>query len=640
MVFVALALLFLPGLIAALLLRTPLQAALAIGPALSTTAVVMVSVTSSLIGVPWGPIPLIAGVLALWLLSAGLGFLLRRRSAPEEPSRLPIAALVATSIAAVIVALVFLPVSVTPEAFPQHPDTIFHLGVSQWMVEHHDASVLQAEAFRRQPEAGGFYQAGFHAMVATVAQFSGASVVVSTSSLVLVIAGIVWPLGCVFLARTLFGSNLAVALSAAVVSVAFSAYPFTLMSYGVLWPNLFGQTLLPGALALGAVVVSAAHRKSPPVKSRVRAALLLLAMLPGVAMAHPNAFLTLLLFGALMTLGVLLGKAWSMRRDRPWLAATSVGGIALASGLAFVASSLIDPKGGMRTQASGLGPEVGRREAVRDTVLFAPRGAVELWVLAAVVAVGAVIVLVRYRGRRWVVTAMVITSALFYVSVAVDNATTRHFTWPWNSQPPRLAAIGVLPAMLLATVALAACARLLNQRMRVPRLASAVAAPLIFVLASGGAYVNTHRGVMEPYFHPTPALSWASNAELRALHSLAKRVPKGAVVAENPWNGGSYMYVVSGRHMLFPTEKDRLPGDRMVLALKLDDVGRSPEVCAAARRQNVRFAITGGRPFAWAGRRGTTEYAGVDAVGSSDAFREVAREGPYALFQMVSCAGA
>src|SRR4029079_19164591 len=178
--------------------------------------------------------------------------------------------------------VVLLPVSHSPEAFPQHPDTIFHLGATQWMVEHQDASFLHAEAFRRFPGLG-FYPAAFHAMVATTAQLSGASVVVSTSSFVLVIAGVAWPLGCVFLARALFGSDLAVTLCAGVVSVAFSAYPFMLMGYGVLWPNLFGQTLLPGALALLAVVLSAAHRPSSPLASRLRAMVLLLATLPGLA---------------------------------------------------------------------------------------------------------------------------------------------------------------------------------------------------------------------------------------------------------------------------------------------------------------------------------------------------------------------
>jgi len=48
-----------------------------------------------------------------------------------------------TAIAALAVALVLLPVSRTPEAFPQQPDTIFHLGAAQWMAEHYDPPCAQ-----------------------------------------------------------------------------------------------------------------------------------------------------------------------------------------------------------------------------------------------------------------------------------------------------------------------------------------------------------------------------------------------------------------------------------------------------------------------------------------------------------------
>jgi len=370
--------------------------------------------------------------------------------------------------------------------------------------------------------------------------------------------------------------------------------------------------------------------------SRLRATILLLATVPGIVVAHPNAFVTLLLFAALMAAEVLLGKAWRVRRDRPRLAAAGYVFVVVAPGVALAASTYLGPKA-MRLSGRP-GPELPSSEAITDMLLFAPRQAAELWVLAALVAVGAGIVLLRHRGRRWLVAGMIITSALFYLNVAVDNPTARLVTWPWYNNAVRLAVIGVLPAALLATASLAAGARLVTKRFRLPPWVPAVTVALLFVVVTGGGYVQAHRRVLNPFFHPAPSHSWASGQELRALHSLARLVPTDAVVAENAWNGGSYMYVVSGRHMLFPTEKARTSGDRMLLALRLDEVGTSPNVCAAARRQRVRFAITGGRPFAWAGRRGTQQYAGVDAVGSSDAFRKVAQEGPFTLYQMVKCA--
>ena len=629
-------LLFLPGLVAARLLRAPWLPAIALAPALSTTAVVLLTVTSSALGVPWGPVPLFAGALAVWLMAAAVGALLLRYTTPEEPSRLPFAALVVTAIAAVAVGLVLISMSHTPEAFPQHPDTIFHLGATQWMVEHQDASFLHAEAFRRLPGAGP-YQAAFHAMVATITELTGASVVVSVSSFVLVITGVVWPLGCILLARTLLGPDLAVTLSAGVVSVGFSAYPFMLMGYGPYWPSLFGYTLLPGALALAAVMMPSAHQRPPPLTSRLRAMVLLLATLQALLVAHPNALVTLLIFSSLMAAGVILRKGWETRRGRPGLAAGLVAGLVVATGLAFLATTVLGAKGGSMRRFGTPGPELPAHVAAYDMLLFARHGAGALWVLAALVAAGSVIVLVRHRGQWWLVAALVITKAVLYLNVAVDSPTVRLLTWPWNNEAVRLAPIVVLPAVLLATVAMAAAARLLTTRLRLRPWQAAVAVPLLFVVATGGGYVQTHRRALDPYFNPDPAHSWASNRELLALRSLARHVPAGAVVAENPWNGGSYMYIVSGRYMLFPTEKDLAGADRTLLARSLDDVGSSPTVCAAARRESVRFAITGGRPFSNAGTRATA-YAGVDAVGSSDAFRKIARDGPYTLYRMVRCA--
>jgi hypothetical protein len=629
-------LLFLPGLVAALLLRAPWLAALAVAPGLSTTVVVVVSVISSAAGVPWGPVPLIAGVLVVWLTFAALGFLLRQHTPPEEPGRPPLAALAATATAAVGVALVLLPVSRTPEAFAQGPDTIFHLGAPQWMVEHNDASVLHVVSFLF-PGENGFYPAAFHTMVATVTELSGAAVAVSMSSFVLVIAGVAWPLGCVFLARTLFGPGLAVQLSAGVLSIAFSAYPFMLMSYGVVLPTLFGEALMPGALALLAVVMSAAHRQSPALNSRLRAKVLLVMTVPGLALAHVNAIITFLLLGYLMAAGVILRKAWGVRTRRPWLAAAAVAGLVMFTGLAFLASTVPNTRRTLMRNFGIPGPELPAGPALYDLLSFARRGVGEAWVLTALVGVGAVIVLVRHPGRRWLVAALVVTSAMFYLNVVVDSPAVRLLTWPWSNQSVRLASIIVLPATLLGTVALATVARLLSTRLGHPSWPAAVAVPLLFAVATGGAYLGTHRNTLDQYFHPDAAHSWASNRELRALHALARLVPADAVVAENPWKGGSYMYVVSGRHMLIPTEKALSAGDRTLLASSLDKAGTSPEVCAAAQRQRARFAITGGRAYANAGVR-TKMYAGIDAVGSSDAFRKIARDGPYTLYQMVSCA--
>ena len=134
----------------------------------------------------------------------------------------------------------------------------------------------------------------------------------------------------------------------------------------------------------------------------------------------------------------------------------------------------------------------------------------------------------------------------------------------------------------------------------------------------------------------TRRCSCPGRARASALRALSAKVERGAVVAANPWDGASYLYLVSGRRMLFPTEKALNSPDRVLMAKYLDDVGRSPQVCAAARRQHVRYAITGGTPYGTG--TGYTHFGGVDRVGHSSAFRKVAVAEPFRLYQLVRCA--
>jgi hypothetical protein len=143
--------------------------------------------------------------------------------------------------------------------------------------------------------------------------------------------------------------------------------------------------------------------------------------------------------------------------------------------------------------------------------------------------------------------------------------------------------------------------------------------------------------MIDRYWHPSVYRSWASAGELAALRELARHIGPDDVTAANPWNGATYLYLVSGRQLLIPSEKVRGVDERPLLADRLDEVGTDPAVCAAARREPLRFAITGGRPFSSGGTDWKT-YPGIDAVPRSPAFTRVATAGPYTLWRLTACA--
>ncbi|MEW1955058.1 DUF6541 family protein [Terrabacter sp. NPDC080008] len=648
-------LVFVPGLAAGLLLRLRPLAALALAPLLSTTCLGLTAVVAPLVGVRWSVATVVVGTLALWVIAFGAGILLTRANTAlaarrpgwatwlEHPAERRFDPVLWWTVASVVVTLLVVlwtirPEIRTPEALPQAPDTIFHVAAPQWGLQHGTLSSLQIGHFN--DPAAPFYPGAFYAFTATASLLTGASVVVCTSVYVVLLAGVVWPLGCIVLALSLLGRRVLVVLATALLSVAFTTYPYFLMGFGVLWPNLLGQAILPAALA--ALVGVFRPRATPPyaVGDRVRSAAVLLVAVPGLVLAHPNAFVTLGVFGALIVLGRVWEAARSQRSGQRRL--LILGGAVVALVVVAVVSVLVRPQFMVDTGAPG--PERSVLGAFHDLLLFAPRETHPLPVLSALVAIGVVVLLRRHRGARWVVAALVVMLALYWLNIAVDDALVRYLTWPWYNNAVRLHAVAILPAVLAGAAALVAIADLVARlaTRRWSRTVVAVGAAALVLGAAAldtGAQVSAHRHILHRYFHPKPADSWVSDQELRALRSLSAHLPPDAVVAANPWNGPTYLYVVSGRRLLIPTEKGRTAGDRTLLAKSLDRVGTDPKVCAAATRQHVAWAITGGQPFSWAGNR-VEEYAGIDHVGSSAAWREVAHAAPYTLYERVACAGS
>jgi hypothetical protein len=680
---VAVLLLFVPGVVAAALLGLRTVASLAVGPLLSTSCLGVAGIVAPWVGLRWGALPLALGVVLMWVAAAGVGAWHRRHS-PTASRDLPgragfwsrlgrnaspsatapsatapsatapsatwprlravwathgvtLSVLAGTAVAFLVFLGSMLPQVRSPELFPQHPDTIFHLAAPQWMIEHGTISSLSAGRFNADTWTG-FYPAALYGFTATISMFTGVSVTVATSVWVVAVGALVWPLGVAGLALSLFGRRVPVAILAPVSSVAFTGFPYFLMGFGVLWPNLFGGALLPGAvLALVSVLGS---RARPPyvVAGRPIAALVLVAGLPGLVMAHPNAFVSFCLFALLCVAGRALATAWALRSSRPRRALGIAVGTAVGLVLAVAATVVVRRPSMFATGAAG--PEASASKAWYAVVNFAPRSTKPLTLLALVVLVGVVVVLWRHRGARWVVAAFAVLTALFWLNVAVDATWTRYLTWPWYNNAVRLQAVAVLPAALLATAGFVAVSDLLVRAFRVPvaRVAVPVAVAGLFLAGTGGGYVAAHQHILHRYFHPKAADSWASQKELRALRSLSTRIPADAVVAANPWNGPTYLYVVSGRRLLVPTEKTNFAGDRRLLSKHLDSVGTDPQVCAAAQRQHVEWAITGGQPFSWGRPSVLAQFTGVDHVGSSPAWQKVATVEPYTLYKRVACA--
>jgi hypothetical protein len=627
-VAVAVLLMFGPGALAARLGGASWSTSIAVGPLLTTTALTVTGVLAAAAGVRWSVWVFAAGAVVLWGAFGLLGLALRRGPEPRGDGGPVSSLLVAGGIALLGVAAVVLPTTGSPTAFPQSPDTLYHLGTIEWMLQGGDISVLHAGGFS-SVSGTGFYPAAFHDFAATLALLTGTSPVVAASSTILVIAGIVWPLGVVLLARQLLGHGWWPSMAAGLGAIAFSSFPFWLMSYGVLWPNVYGQAILPAAIALLVTAVRGPRR--------LRSTLLVAASLPGLGLAHPNAFIAFGLIAVAIVVGDLASRIWQDRRDHRGRAIALACGLVVGLAAFAGAWALATERSAAMRASNPRGPEMTLRDGLVDAVFFGPRDLSPLWVVGVLVLVGAVTLLVR-RKHWWVLLAHAAFGLLYVLDASVDSSRTRLLTWPWYNNSPRLAALMVLTGALLFAVALTGATDLAAKvlRGRLPQWVAPAAVAALVVAATGGLGHSAQQGALGQYFDRPAERSFATAAEIDGLRLLGRRIPASSVVAANPWKGATYLYLTSDRRLLFPTEKSFAPGDRELLGRHLDDAASDPAVCAAARRQHVDYVITGGTTMTASGGQ-AARYRGIDDVPKASGFTKVASAAGYDLYRLDAC---
>lgn len=623
-VLAAVALLLVPGAVALRLARADGMLVLGAAGPLTVSVVTVSGVVTAAAGVRWSPLSLVLATLVVWLVAAAVGGARRGAVAPDRAALSRWAVGGGLVVGVVLAAWPLLAATGSAGALPQQPDTIFHLETIQGMVERHDVSTLHGQSFV-QPDATGFYPAGFHALAATLVQLTGCRVDVAANVVALVAAAVLWPLAMTFLSTVVLGRRDAVALVAPVAAVAFTAFPTWLLGYGVLWPNLLGQALLPAVLAVGLLAL----RRPRQVSTWA----LLAVLVGGLGAAHPNAVIGLVVLGG-VALGWLL-VVGTVRAGRPAHRLLSAVGVVLlvgGAGAVWFLGARLAPS--MR-ESNPRGPEMGWGAALVDVLFAAPRSSPALWVTGVVVLVGVVVALRRAR-TAWLSLAWLVVGGLYLAVAAVDSPRTRLLTWPWFNNSPRLAGLLVVPGALLVTAALVALVRADGERTRTATRRAAAAA-VVFVLVTLGANAAARAQVLGAYFPTDSRASWVSRTELRALTSLGSEVPADALVAANPWRGGSYLGLVRDVRMLFPNEKT-LPGSpvQQLLGARLDEVATDPEVCALVTRLEVGWAITGGEP-ASTSAGAVRPYRGVDGVDGAPGWQRVRTEGPYTLYRFSGC---
>lgn len=637
-VLIAVTLVTIPGFATAWALRLRGLGLLAGSVAASLAIIAMASLVAPTFGLRWGLLPVLGGALVLALIA----FVVRRWLPAGSPA-LPftwrgLTAAVPVLVGAGIIAIEIVRAIGSPENVSQTYDAVFHLNAAAFIIDTGDASPLHMNLAAPAQEIV-VYPTLWHALVALVSTLSGASVPIATNAVTLAVAAWVWPVAALFFTAPFVSGRRSGLLFAAIFAATSSAFPYLLLSWGVLYPNMLSGATLPIALGFTHLALRPGVQTLPA----PRASLWIAAAgaLGAVGFAHPNG-----LFGfaaIVLPLLVFYGVRVGTRQLSPLGRAARWGGVAAA--LALIATMWIVAQNGDSDKQY----EGGVLKGVLGALSNAPLIPAKAWFVTVFVLAGAVVLVLRHR-HRWLVVSYGVTVMLYAISIGLTGPLRDAFTVAWYNDAARLAALLPITAVPLAAVAAmlffdAVRLGLPKNPLGFPAWARAswlpaialVAVAAIIVTGARGPNIGSQIGWMSGLFSSDPSNGaepdMLSSDELALLDRLDQEVPEGARIAGDPWNGSAYAYAISGRNVLIPHMGSLLDEDSLLIASSLSTMGAA--ACAPLGRLGVDYVLDFGDPqFETYRSELSPHFAGLRHVAQNPILHEIDREGEAALYRV------
>lgn len=343
-----------------------------------------------------------------------------------------------------------------PDSYAQQYDNISHLGKVRVFVESGVWSSLStslyspADAVINPLPGSGFYPAAWHSVAALAASSTGVSPAAAENVANFVFTAMVLPSGVFSFVRVAFDGCKSILPFGGVCALLFSGFPWMLIHFGPLYPNLAAFCLIPAAAAVFLLL----FQKSCSLGQRVGLLALLVVAIVALVLAQPN---------AVFTLGVLLAPfcVWRISRIPQRMGATGrrLDVLRLAFGAAAVCVAvavwlLLYKAPFLQSVVQYTWPPSDKMDEVLFGVLltgFKAKGSQV--VLAVLVVVGAVAAL-RESRFRWLFFAYVLACVIYCVNDCSGGELKHVFGGFWYTDPWRCGAMASLTGIFLATLGL------------------------------------------------------------------------------------------------------------------------------------------------------------------------------------------
>lgn len=462
------------------------------------------------------------------------------------------------------------------DSFVQEYDNVHHLAAIQTFASSGDWSSLSSAFYPEDQSSidpipsSGFYPSAWHEVAALMVNALGANVAVSANASNSLFVMCVFSFGVFLLMRSLFPRQLGVRACGAVCSFAFAAFPWKILAWGPIFPNLASFCLTPIVIWAFMSIVE----EGISTASRAFKTVYFVFGVVALAFLQPNAVFTTAVFLIPFCIYRLICFADSTTARRkmtaPWKMRMLLVGmfavvVVVAWYVAFnhpMMSSMVDFSWPVFA---------GKAQAVVNALLLSFRETSAQVVLGAFVVVGALLA-IRGRSLVWLVATHVLMCFMYILSASTDGDAKQILTGFWYTDCMRLAANAVLSAIPLASwgfysvcnwagkrlAAWMSCGKAGDKGNAVSVLAVvAIAAAMIFFpsfTVEGTGRVSTAFGSVRSFIeqaYSTSRLNVLDDDERSFVEEVKRVVPEGSVIVNEPNDGSAFAYGLYGLNIYY-----------------------------------------------------------------------------------------
>lgn len=345
----------------------------------------------------------------------------------------------------------------SPDNYAQQYDNVSHLGTIQSFVNSGIWSPFASSSYSSAADAainplpgGGFYPTAWYSIAAMAVTSTGVSSAMAENVANFIFVALVLPSSVFAFVRVVLDARKSVVPFGAVCMLPFAGFPWMLIHFGPLYPNLSAFCMVPAAAAVFILVFQAGCTKW----QRIGLACLFVVALVSLALAQPNAVFTLAVLLApfciwqASRIPLLGGKGGQQKA----IMRIAFGGAAFA--LIVMIWLLLYKAPFLQSVVQHTWPPCSTvGEAFFDVLLLGFRAEGTQVMLAVLVVVGAIYTVVD-RRYLWLSVSYAFACAIYCINACSGGLLKHLFAGFWYTDPWRCGAVASLVGIFMATLGL------------------------------------------------------------------------------------------------------------------------------------------------------------------------------------------